>query len=129
VPLIDNGRETRRATEVHPPGRPAIVRHLIVRREGTGFESPYSFSHSGGEMLTVFSTREAARMYLGSDGFGDEWYVREYAGGELVSLLFALHDRLRGVLLDPPPGYRLDEQQVMWSLVDRDGFIEFLIGG
>ena len=127
--MIENGGDTRRATEMHPPGRPAIVRYLIVRRESTGFESPYTYSHSVGELLTVFSSRETARMYLAADGLGDGWYVREYAGGELVSLLFAIQDGVRGILLDPSPGYRLDERQVLWSLVDQDGFMEFLLNG
>ena len=124
----DSGVQGREGTKASP-GRPALVRHLIVRREITGFESPYTFSHSGGELLTVFSSREAARRYLAADDLDDGWYVREYAGGELVSLLFVLHEELRGILLDPSPGGRLEEQQFLWSLVDRDGFIEYLIGG
>jgi hypothetical protein len=31
------------------------------------------------------------------------WYVRGFSGGELVSMLFAFHAGMKGVLLDPPP--------------------------
>ncbi len=77
---------------------------LIARRETTGFEVPHTFFHLGKEVLPVFSSAEAARRFLASLALGESWHVRGFSTGELVSVLFILHERVAWVLPDPPPG-------------------------
>jgi hypothetical protein len=105
------------------------VHYLISHREVTGSEVPHTFFYSGEKVLAVFSFREAARRFLTSHQLMDGWHVREYSSGELVSVLFAHHERLRGILLDPLPGRQLADQEGLCPPVNRDGFIEFLIHG
>lgn len=127
--MSEDGGDTLRATEVSAPRRAALVHHLIVCREPTGSEVPHTFPHSGEEVLAVFSSGEAARRFLCSRALDEGWYVREYSAGELVSLLFAHHERLGGILVDPLPGRHLADHEDLWSPMSRDGFIEFLISG
>ncbi len=109
-----------------PSGRSSFVRYLIVRREPTGFELPHTFFHLGKEVLPVFSSAEAARRFLASLALGDRWHVREFSAGELVSLLFILHERVVWVLPNPPLG-RLLAEDALSQLTSRDRFVEFLI--
>jgi hypothetical protein len=130
--LNENGGGVRREaslTSLPPPGSPAPVHYLITHQEVTGSEVPHTFRYSGGEVLAVFSFREAARRFLISRHLSDGWHVREYSSGELVSLLFAHHERLGGILRDPLPGRHLADHEDLWSPMSRDGFIEFLISG
>src|SRR5918995_3220173 len=109
-----------------PSGRSCLVHHVIARREITGFELPHTFFYSGKEVLPVFSSAEAARRFLASLALGDRWHVREFSGGELVSVLFILHERVAWVLPNPPPGHLLAEDELS-HLTSRDNFIEFLM--
>lgn len=102
---------------------------MIVWREPMGTEVPHTFPHSGKDVLAVFSSEEVARRFLRSRALAEGWYVREYSSGELVSLLFAHHERLSGILLDPLPGRHLADREALWSPMSRDSFIEFLISG
>ena len=99
---------------------------MIARRETTGFELPHTFFHLGKEVLPVFSSAGAARRFLSSLALGDRWHVRGFSGGELVSLLFILHERVAWVLPNPPPGGLVTEDALS-DLTSRDSFIEFLI--
>jgi hypothetical protein len=102
------------------------VHYLIARREKTGLELPHTFFLMGEEVLPVFSSAEAARRFLASLTLGDEWHVRTFSAGELVSLLFILHERVVWVVSNPPPG-RLLAEDVLSHLTSRDSFVEFLI--
>jgi len=75
------------------------MHYLIARREATGFELPHTFFYSGEGALPVFSSVEAARGFLASRNLGQGWRVRECSAGELVSLLFVLHEKWRGSCL------------------------------
>jgi hypothetical protein len=100
--------------------------YVIARRESTGFEVPHTFFHLGKEVLPVFSSAEAARRFLASLALGDRWHVRGFSAGELVSVLFILHERVAWVLPNPPLGRLLAEDDLS-HLTSRDSFIEFLI--
>jgi hypothetical protein len=45
-------------------------------------------------VLPVFCAREPARRFIDSRDLGEGWYVRGFSVGELISLLFALHERV-----------------------------------
>jgi hypothetical protein len=51
--------------------------------------------------------------------------VRGFSRGELVSMLFAFHTGMEGVLLDPHPGAL--SADVMVSLVGREVFVSSLL--
>ena len=107
-------------------GLSGSVHYLIARRETTGLELPHTLFHLGKEVLPVFSSAEAARRFLQSLALGGEWHVRTFSAGELVSLLFILHERVAWVVPNPPPGRPLDED-VLSHLTSRDSFVQFLI--
>ena len=109
-----------------PSGRSGLVHYVIARRETTGFEVPHTFFHMGKEVMPVFSSAEAAQGFLASLALGDRWRVREFSGGELVSLLFILHKRVAWVLPNPPLE-RLLAEDALSQLMRRDSYIEFLI--
>jgi hypothetical protein len=99
--------------------------YLIVGHGSKGLELPHICSDSGEEVLPVFSSEEATREFLSLSSLGKRWYVREFSGGELVSMLFAFHTGMKGVLLDPHPGAISGD--VMVSLVRRDAFVSSLL--
>ncbi len=109
-----------------PSGRSGLVHYVIARRETTGFELPHTSFHLGKEVLPVFSSAEAARRFLSSLALGDRWHVRGFSPGELVSLLFILHERVAWVLPNPPPEDLLAEDALS-HLTSRERFVEFLI--
>ena len=77
-------------------------------------------------MLPVFSSAEVARRFLASVALDEGWHIRAFSAGELVSLLFILHERVTWVLRNPPPG-RLLAEDALSQRMSRDGFVEFLI--
>jgi hypothetical protein len=103
-----------------------LVHYVVARRETTGFEVPHTFFHLGKEVLPVFSSAEAARRFLASLALGESWHVRGFSTGELVSVLFILHERVAWVLPNPPPVRLLTEDELS-HLTSRDSFVEFLI--
>jgi hypothetical protein len=102
-----------------------VQRYLIVGHGSKGLELPDIFLDSGEEVLPVFSSEEAAQEFLSLSSVGEGWYVRGFSKGELVSVLFAFHPRMKEVLLDPPPGALSGD--VMVSLVGRDAFVSSLL--
>jgi hypothetical protein len=102
-----------------------LQRYLIVGHGSRGLELPHIVSDSGEEVLPVFSSEEAAQEFLSLSSLGKGWYVREFSGGELVSVLFAFHAGMKGILLDPQPGALSGD--VMVSLVGRDAFVSSLL--
>ena len=109
-----------------PAGRNAPVHYLIVRREATGLEAPHTFFRCGERVLPVFCAREAARRFIASRAPGEGWYARGFSGGELISLLFALHESVAWVVSSPLPG-RLLIEDALSRLISRDDFIASLI--
>jgi hypothetical protein len=102
-----------------------IQHYLIVGYGSKALELPHCFSDSSEEVLPVFSSEEAAETFLALSSFGEEWYVKGFCGGELVSVLFAFHARMKGILLNPHPGAPLGDGMV--SLVGRDAFVSSLL--
>ena len=90
-----------------------------------GLELPRIFSDSGEEILPVFFSEEAAWEFLSLSSLGKRWYVRGFSGGELVSVLFAFHAGMKGVLLDPHP--RVLSEEVALSLVGRSALVSSLL--
>jgi hypothetical protein len=99
--------------------------YLIVGHGSKGLELPHILSDSGEEILPVFSSEEAAQEFLSLSSLQKGWYVRGFSGGELVSMLFAFHARMKGVLLDPPPGVLSGD--VALSVVGRNAFVSSLL--
>jgi len=126
VPLTENdgGGQSEAASPL--PEHPSPAHYLIVRREPTGFETPHTFFRCGEGVLPVFCAREAARRFLTSRALGEGWYVRGFSVGELISLLFALHERVAWVLFSPLPGHLLIEDALSHR-TSRDTFIASLI--
>jgi hypothetical protein len=120
-----------RSTEPHRhvawfSGEHTPVQHyLIVGHSSKGLELPHIFSASGEEVLPVFSSEEAAREFLSLSSLGKGWYVRDFSGGELVSVIFAFHTGMKGILLDPQPAAL--SGNVMVSLVGRHAFVSSLL--
>ncbi len=74
----------------------------------------------------MFCAREAARRFIASQALAEGWYVRGFSVGELISLLFALHERVAWVVFSPLPGHLLIEDALS-HLMSRDNFIASLI--
>lgn len=108
-------------SEVHTP----LQHYLIVARGRKGLELPDILSNSGEEVLPVFSSEEAAQEFLSLSSLGKRWYVRGFSCGELVSVLFAFHVRIEGVLIDPHPGALSGDVAV--SVVERHVFVSSLL--
>jgi hypothetical protein len=108
-------------SEEHKPRQ----RYLVVGHSSKGLELPEIRSDSGEAILPVFSSEEAAWEYLSLSSLGTNWYVRGFSGGELVSVLFAFHRRIRGVLLDPHPAELSGDVAV--SVVGRSAFVSSLL--
>ncbi len=105
---------------------PMLPQHyLIVGYGSKGVELPHLLSGSGEEILPVFSTKSAAQDFLSSSPLGEGWYVRGFSGGELVSMLFAFHARVKGVSLDPQPGALSGD--VALPVVGRNAFVSSLL--
>jgi hypothetical protein len=79
----------------------------------------------GRRVLPVFSFEEEANLYLHL-GIGGSWQVRQTEGGELLSLLYCLCNKVELVALDPMSP---DETDVMDRLVDlkRERFMKVLL--
>jgi len=88
-------------------------------------ELPHILSDSGEEILPVFSSVKAAQEFLYLSSLRKGWYVREFSGGELVSMLFAFHARAKGILLDPQPGTLSGDVAV--PVVGRNAFVSSLL--
>jgi hypothetical protein len=95
--------------------------YLIVGYGSKGLELPHIFSDSDEEILPVFSSEEAAQEFLSLSSLHKGLCVRGFSGGELVSLLFAFHIRIKGVLLDPQLGALSGDVAV--SVVRRNAFV------
>jgi hypothetical protein len=124
--LTENYGGGKREAISPSPTYQSLAHYLIVRREPTGFEAPHTFFRCGERVLPVFCAREAARRFIDSRALGEGWYVRGFSVGELISLLFALHDRVAWVLFSPLPGHLLVED-TLTRLTSRDNFIASLI--
>ena len=109
-----------------PAGRQTLMHYLIVRREPTGFEAPHTFFRCGERVLPVFCAKEAARRFIASRAPNEGWYARGFSVGELISLLFALHESVAWVLSSPLPGHMLIEDALSRRM-SRDDFIASLI--
>jgi len=105
--------------------RGLLEHYLIVGYGSKGLELPHIFLDSGEEILPVFSSEEGAKEFLRRSSLEEEWYVRGFSGGELVSVLFAFHATMKGVLLDPQPGALSGEGRL--SFVGRNAFMSSLL--
>jgi hypothetical protein len=120
-----------RSTEPHGhavwfSGEHTPVQHyLIVGHSSKGLELPHIFLASGEEVLPVFSSEEAAREFLSLSSLGKGWDVRDFSRGELVSVIYAFHTEMKGILLDPQPAAL--SGNVMVSLVGRHAFVSSLL--
>ena len=126
MPLTEHARVVRGEAASLLAERHPLVHYLIVRRQPTGFETPHTYFRYGERVLPVFCVREDAGMFIASRDLGKGWHVRGFSAGELISLLFALHERVAWVSFSPLPGHLLIEDELS-HLRSRDEFIESLI--
>jgi hypothetical protein len=126
APLTEDDGGVKGEANSLPTGRKALVHYLIVRREATGHEAPHTFFRCGERVLPVFCAREAARRFIACRAPDEGWYARGFSGGELISLLFALHESVAWVVSSSLPGHLLIEDALS-RLVSRDDFIASLI--
>lgn len=124
--MTENEGGERKEVTSPLPTYESLVHYLIVRREPTGFEVPHTFFRCGEGVLPVFCAREAARRYIDSGALSEGWYVRGFSVGEMISLLFALRERIAWVLFSPLPGHLLIEDALSHQ-TSRDNFIASLI--
>ena len=106
-------------------GHKPLQRYLVVGHSSKGLELPDIHLDSGEVILPVFSSEEAAWEFLSLSSLGTRWYVRGFSGGELVSVIFAFHVRIKGVLLDPRPADLSGDVAV--SVVGRNAFVSSLL--
>jgi hypothetical protein len=99
--------------------------YLIVGRGSKGLELPNILSDSGQEIVPVFTSEEAAQEWLSLSSLRKGWYVRGFSEGELVSMLFAFHARVKGILLDPNPEALSGD--VALSVVGQNAFVGSLL--
>jgi hypothetical protein len=124
--LIEQGARDRHGsagwfTERHPLRQ----LYLIFGYGNRGLGLPYILSDPDQGILPVFSSEETAREFLSSSSLGERWCIRSFSSGELVSVLFAFHAGMKGVLLDPHPGSLAGDVSV--SLVGRDAYMTSLL--
>ena len=124
--MIEQGARDRHGSagwfsERHPLRQP----YLIVGCGSKGLGLPYILSDPGQEILPVFSSEETAQEFLSSSSLGERWCIRGFSEGELVSVLFAFHAGMKGVLLDPHPGSLAGD--VSAPLVGRDEYMSSLL--
>jgi hypothetical protein len=124
--LTENDGGKRREVWSPTPVYKSLVHYLIVRREPTGFVATHTFFRYGERVMPVFCAREAARRFIDARDLGEGWYVRGFSAGELISLLFALHERVAWISFSPLPGHLLIEDALS-HLTSRDNFIASLI--
>ncbi len=79
----------------------------------------------GRRVLPVFSFEEEAELYL-RPGIRGSWRVRQTEGGELLSLLHCLCNKVELVALDPMSGFETDVMDNLVSL-DRERFMDVLL--
>ena len=124
--MIEQGAHDRQScavwfSEEHSP----LQHYLIVGYGSKGLELPYILSDLGQQILRVFSSEEAAQEFLSLSSLGKRWCIRGFSRGELVSVLFAFHAGMKGVLLDPHPGALSGD--VTAPLVGRDAYMSSLL--
>jgi hypothetical protein len=108
-------------------GHPVLLHYTIARQEHKGPELhgfPLGFDE---EALGVFSTKEMAQSFVLLKALGQEWRVRKFSAGELVSLLMGPYAAIDWVLLDPLPGYPM-VGGASPSLMHWESFTEYLLG-
>ena len=124
--MIEHGTHDRHGcalwySEEHTP----LQHYLIVGYRSKGLGLPYILSDPGQEILPVFSSEEAAQEFLSLSSLGERWCIRGFSRGELVSVLFAFHAGMKGILLDPHPGSLAGHVSV--PLVGREAYMSSLL--
>ena len=124
--MIEQGARDRHGSAGWFPERHTLRQlYLIVGYGNKGLGLPYILSDPGQEILPVFSSEETAQEFLSLSSLGEEWCIRGFSRGELVSVLFAFHAGMKGVLLDPQPGSLAADVSV--PLVGRDAYMTSLL--
>lgn len=124
--MIEQGAQDRHGcavwfSEEHTP----LQHYLIVGYGSKGLELPTIYSDPGEEILSVFSSEDAAQEFLSLSSLGESWCIRGFSRGELVSVLFAFRARVKKVLLDPNPGALAGD--VTLPLMRREAYMSSLL--
>ena len=75
---------------------------IYQRKTGVNFSGLEIFT-SGRHMLSVFSFKEEAEVFLHLKGAGEGWQTKETTHGDLVSVLYGPCRYVEQVSLDPLP--------------------------
>ena len=105
--------------------------HWLIAKHGvSGMDVLTIHLGDGAEVLAVFTFEEQARGFLdfrfGASGEG--WEVRQTWPGELASVLCGPCSAAKRVALDPPPEAVEMGKSARLRAVDRDDFLEMLLG-
>jgi hypothetical protein len=98
---------------------------LLVKRRRGRLEVLITSLADGRRVLPVFSFEEEANLYLRL-GIRGSWQVRQTEGGELLSLLYCLCNRVELVALDPMSAGETDVMDRLVSL-ERERFMDVLL--
>ncbi len=98
---------------------------LLVKRRRGRLEVLITSLTDGRRVLPVFSFEEEAELYL-RFGIRGSWQVRQTEGGELLSLLYCLCNKVELVALDPMSAAETDVMDRLVSL-ERERFMDVLL--
>ncbi len=98
---------------------------LLAKRRRGRLEVLTTSLADGRRVLPVFSFEEEADLFLRS-GIRGSWRVRQTEGGELLSLLYCLCNKVELVALDPMSDIEIDVMDRLVSL-ERERFMDFLL--
>ena len=107
---------------------PAVRRRpywLLVKRRRGKLELLTTSLADGQRVLPVFSFEEEANLYLRL-GIPSGWQVRQTEGGELLSLLYCLCNKVDLVALDPMSAVETNVMDRLVSL-ERERFMDILL--
>jgi hypothetical protein len=117
------GGVAERGGGVASAGRPALVHHVVARRDEEGPEVLRVSLEEKGETLPVFSAGWAARGYLFAEALGGGWCVWTCTPDELLSLLDGPCAGVEWVALDPRPGRSGGQAP---NVMPRENFVDYL---
>jgi hypothetical protein len=98
---------------------------LLAKRRWGRLEVLTTSVADGRRVLPVFSFEEEANLYLRL-GIRGSWQVRQTGGGELLSLLYCLCNKVELVALDPMSDVEIDVMDRLVSL-KRERFMDVLL--
>ena len=103
---------------------------LIVKRCISGLDVLTVDLRGSAEALAVFRFEEETQMFLdfGLGASGEGWRTRQTSPGELASVLYGPCSGVKKVTIDPLPEVIDRDKSISLLVMDRDDFLEVLLG-